>query len=79
MHRVEIRRQCQGLGEPMAQMRTWLDARRVTPTLVELSFLPGKAIRFRLTFQNATEAASFAQAFGGEVLSGSEPGSSVAA
>ena len=60
MHAVEVRRFGEGLSEPMAQMRIWLDCHRIQPALIELSFHPGKEVRFRLTFQSASEAATFA-------------------
>jgi hypothetical protein len=74
MHAVEIRRFGEGVSEPMLQMRTWLDRHHIQPALVQFSFHPGKEIRFRLTFKSAREATAFAQAFNGDVLSGSKAG-----
>jgi hypothetical protein len=74
MHAVEIRRVGEGVSEPMLQMRTWIDRHCIQPALIRLSFHPGKEIRFRLTFESAGEAAVFAEAFGGEVLRGSDTG-----
>jgi hypothetical protein len=79
MHAVEIRRFGEGVSEPMLRMRTWLDRHRIQPALVQFSFHPGKEIRFRLTFESASEAAAFAQAFNVEVLSGSNAGAVAAA
>ena len=69
MPAVEIRRFGEGVSEPMLQMRAWLGRHRIQPALIQFSFHPGKDIRFRLTFCAAGEAAAFAQAFQGEVLS----------
>ena len=74
MYAVEIRRFGEGVSEPMLQMRTWLDCHRIEPALIRLSFHTGKEIRFQLTFESASEAAAFAQAFDGEVLRGSDTG-----
>ena len=56
MHAVEIRRFGEGVSEPMLQMRDWLGRHRIQPALIQFSFLPGKEIRFRLTFCAAGEA-----------------------
>ena len=58
----------------MAEIRAWLDSHRIEPSLVQISFHPGRETRFRLTFQNASEAAAFAQAFDLEVLSSDNAG-----
>lgn len=69
MHIVEVRYCSVDLGAVMAQMRTWVDHQKVEPSLFEMAFLPGRVIRFRLMFQNASDASAFARAFDGEVLS----------
>ncbi len=68
MYIVETRRQGEGgVCEPMTEMRSWLGQRRIRPASVELRLLPGKEVRFRLSFQNDTDADAFAGAFDGEV------------
>jgi hypothetical protein len=69
MHTVEIRRFRERVSGAMAEMRTWFDHHRIQPTLIQISFHPGKETRFRLTFGSAREAHDFAQAFNAEVLS----------
>jgi hypothetical protein len=68
MHIVEIRRHGADLGAIMAQMRAWLDHHQAEPSLFELSFLPDREIRFRLQFQNASDALAFVRVFDDEVL-----------
>jgi hypothetical protein len=67
MHVVEIRRRGADLGATMAQMRAWLDHRQSEPSLFELTFLARREIRFRVQFQNASDALAFARAFEGKV------------
>jgi hypothetical protein len=69
MYIVEVVRASEGLAGPMARMRTWLDHQQVQPAHFEFAFLPNRMIRFRLQFRTSAEAAAFAGAFGGEVLS----------
>lgn len=71
MHAVEIRRFGEGVAEPMNLMRVWLDHHQIQPAIIQLSFHPGKEIRFRLVFKSADEAAAFADSFNGELLDGS--------
>jgi hypothetical protein len=56
MHLVETGRRFVDLGTTMTQMRTWFDHHRVEPSL----FLHDREIRFRLQFQNASDASAFA-------------------
>ena len=74
MYMVEIRREGDGLAEPMAAIRSWLDRKRVQPSVFRLSMIPGGTI-FRLEFKGASEAEAFAQAFGGRVIDGEDTGS----
>ena len=71
MHIVEIPRDGEGLASPMTQMRMWLDARRIEPATFGMSLIAGGTI-FRLAFRDRRDAAAFARAFSGTVLS--EPG-----
>ena len=70
MHIVEVCRPRADLGAVMAQMRTWADHHKIEPSLFEVSFLPGREVRFRLQFQSASDAFAFAAVFEGEVLGG---------
>ena len=72
MHIVEVRRD--GLAEPMAQIRTWLDHERIQPDLFRLSLAAGGTI-FRLEFKIASEAGAFARAFEAQVIGGEDTGS----
>jgi len=47
----------------MAKIRTWLDRKRIQPSVFRLSLVLGATI-FRLEFKAATEAEAFARAFG---------------
>ena len=66
MYVVEFRHDGDGLAEPMAKIRTWLDRERIQPSVFRLSLILGATI-FRLEFKAATEAEAFARAFGGQV------------
>lgn len=68
MHNVEVRRRTADLAAAMAQMRTWLDDQQMQPALFEITFLPGREIRFRLHFKKLGDAVTFASSFDGEVL-----------
>ena len=70
MHIIEVRRD--GVAGPMAEMRNWLDARRIAPRLFTMSF-KDKAVVFRLEFDSPDEAAAFAAAFGGDPADPAEP------
>ena len=73
MHIVEIRRTRANLGNIMAQMRTWIDHRRIELSTFEVAFISGGEVRFRVEFQNMRDASAFARVFEGEVLtSGSD-------
>jgi hypothetical protein len=71
---VEICCDGDGLVEPMEEIRTWLDHKRVKPSAFRLSIIPGGTI-FRLEFKGASEAEAFARAFGGQVIGGEGTGS----
>jgi hypothetical protein len=73
MHIVEIRREGDGLAEPMTQIRIWLDHQGIQPSVFRLSLIPEGTL-FRLEFKIATEAETFAQAFGGQVIADERPG-----
>jgi hypothetical protein len=77
MHIVEIRHNGDGLAEPMAQIRTWLDHQQIVPSIFRLSLVPQGTI-FRLEFKILSEAEVFAEAFGGQII-GSERTGTVAA
>ena len=66
-HIVEVHQYGDGLAAPMSQMREWLDAQNIEPTLFRLSLIPGGTV-FRLEFRSRTEAARFADAFGGQII-----------
>ncbi len=66
MYIVDVHRDGEELAVPMAEMRTWLDAARIQPTVFRLSLIPGRTI-FRLEFNAANEAEAFARAFAGRV------------
>ena len=74
MYIVEIRRKNgDGLAEPMAQFRTWLDHQRIEANVFRLSLL-AEATMFRLDFKDFREAEAFALAFGGQVIGDERPG-----
>lgn len=52
----------------MAAIRTWLDRKRVQPSVFRLSMIPGGGTIFRLEFDGGSEAEAFAQAFEGRVI-----------
>ena len=49
MYIVEVRRDGDGLAEPLAQMRTWLDHEHIQSSVFQLSLIAGETI-FRLEF-----------------------------
>jgi hypothetical protein len=67
MYIVEFRHNGDGLAEPMAQIRTWLDHRQIQPSVFRLSLIT-EGTMFRLEFKNLGEAEAFAQAFGGQLI-----------
>ena len=77
MYIVEVYRNGDGLAEPMAQFRTWLDSSHIQPTVFRLS-LTSETTIFRLEFTVLSEAEAFARAFTGRVIGG-ESSSDVAA
>jgi hypothetical protein len=68
MHIGQIRRDGDSLSGPMTAMRTWLDMHQIEPKLFQFSVISGGVV-FSLQFANAGEAAAFARAFGGAVIS----------
>ena len=74
MYIVEVRQDGDGLAEPMAQFRTWLDTNQIQPTVFRLSLVPGGTI-FRLEFSLLAEAEEFGRAFAGQVIGDESPGS----
>ena len=73
MYVVELCQQGDGLAEPMAQIRTWLDHQQIQPSVFRLSLVPEGTV-FRLEFKAASEAEAFARAFGGQVITDERPG-----
>ena len=73
MYVVEFRHDGDGLAEPMADIRTWLDHQRIQPSVFRLSLMPGGTM-FHLEFKAAIDAEAFAQAFAGQVIGGERPG-----
>lgn len=73
MYTVEIRCDGDGLVEPMEEIRTWLDRKRIQPSLFRLSLVSGATI-FRVEFNAARDADAFAQAFAGQVIGGDGTG-----
>jgi hypothetical protein len=66
MQIVEVRRDA--LAQPMTEMRSWLDAHHIQPKVFKLT-IGTKYVAFRLEFKSGSEAAEFAIAFNGQVLS----------
>jgi hypothetical protein len=60
-------------------MRIWLDRNRKEPSLFEVTFLPGREVRFRLLFGDAGDASAVAHAFGGQLLTQPETATTLAA
>ena len=73
MYVVEFRHDGDGLAEPMADIRTWLDHQRIQPSVFRLSLMPGSTI-FHLELRTASDAEAFARAFGGQVIADERPG-----
>src|SRR5947208_3233949 len=65
MYVVEFRHDGDGLAEPMADIRSWLDHQRIQPSVFQLSLIP-RATIFHLEFKAASDAEAFAQAFAGD-------------
>ena len=74
MYIVEIRRDGDGLAEPMATIRAWLDHQRIQPNVFRLSLIAGATI-FGLEFSAASHAETFARAFGAQMIGGEGTGS----
>ena len=73
MYVVEFRHDGDGLAEPMADIRTWLDHQRIQPSVFRLSLMPGGTM-FHLEFKTASDAEAFAEAFDGQVIRDKRPG-----
>ena len=67
MHVVEFRRAGDDIAGPMAQMRTWLDAKGMQPAMFRISLIPGATI-FYVEFSTAREARAFAKSIGGTLI-----------
>jgi hypothetical protein len=65
MYLVEVRYAGQDFAEPMAELRAWLDACRIEPSLFTLN-ITSKDIVFRLRFATATDADAVLCAFGAQ-------------
>lgn len=77
MYIVQLRHDGDGLAEPMAQIRTWLDHQGIQPDAFRLSVVAGGTI-FCLEFKTANAADAFVRAFGGKVMGVESTGSVVA-
>ena len=73
MYVVEFRHDGDGLAEPMADIRSWLDHQRIQPSVFQLSLIP-RATIFHLEFKAAIDAEAFARAFDGQVIGDERPG-----
>ena len=73
MYVVQFRHDGDGLAEPMADIRTWLDRERIQPSVFRMSLVLGATI-FHLEFKAATDAETFARAFDGQVITDERPG-----
>ena len=67
MYVVQFRHDGDGLAEPMADIRTWLDHQRIQPSVFQLSLIP-RATIFHLEFKAASDAEAVAQRFDGQVI-----------
>ena len=72
MYVVEILQDRDPLATSIARMRDWLDTHQITPTVFTWSSASDSLV-FRVTFVNAGEATSFAQAFGGQLIGATAP------
>ena len=72
MHIVEVRHSGDALAGSTAEMRDWLDARRIAPKLFKMA-VHSNSVVFRLDFAIAENAADFAAAFHGNVVGQEEP------
>ena len=66
LHTVEIQSAREDLTTAMAEIRLWLDARRVEPDAFRY-VTNEDHVTFRLEFKFESEAAACAQAFGGQL------------
>ena len=66
MYIVEVRRNGEDLAMPLDKMWTWLDNKRIQPSVFRLSIIPEGTI-LRLEFSALNEAEAFAGAFGGQI------------
>jgi hypothetical protein len=73
LHRVEIRRFHKDLVSLLVEMRIWLDRHHVRETGFEHS-LGGPGMTVRVSFNAEPQAEAFAQAFGGRLRRGANPG-----
>ena len=67
LHVVEIRYGNDALGTIVATMRRWVATGRTQPATVRYSLFGSSAV-LHVDFEQADEASTFAQAFGGTVL-----------
>jgi hypothetical protein len=64
MHIVEVCRNGKRLNISMAEMWGWLVENRMDLALFRVTMVP-EGVLFRLEFKNSSDAAGFAEAFGG--------------
>src|SRR5437868_13993078 len=69
MYIVEVRHDGDGLAQPLARVRTWLDRERIQPSVFRMSLVLPATI-FHLEFKTASEAEAFARAFAGQLIGG---------
>ena len=73
MYIVEVRHDGDGLAQPLARFRTWLDREGIQPGAFRMSLVLGATI-FHLEFKAAIDAEAFARAFDGQVIGDERPG-----
>jgi hypothetical protein len=66
MHVIEVRRDGENVAGAMGRMRAWLDDHQIAPRLFRLD-----DDVFRLEFEAESQAAAFADAFTGHLISAS--------
>jgi hypothetical protein len=68
---IEIRREREGLSTIMARIREWLDSHRFEPDAFRCT-TGEESVICRLEFKIESEAVACADAFGAQVIDGSE-------
>jgi hypothetical protein len=67
LYSVQLRLEDGDIGSQMTEMRFWLDLHRFEPDVFQYR-MEADAVVFRVEFKASSEAAAFAEAFGGSLV-----------